>query len=312
MDEIEWLDASKVDLFHLCPRKYYYRMELGLIPKMQDEYRIEQFTGPLYFGTAIHEALAVMYRGEGFTPSYCPCPTFTGCEFCKGNKIPRMAAVFLTHYPANPANEKDARTRGRGIEILHEYLDKWRTDSFEVIAVEIPFEIPFYDDDKSSILFKYIGRIDILTRDFGKLKPWDHKTTSRFGEMFLSGFKLSTQCTGYIKATSLVTNEKIYEMDINAIRVTTKITEESFLRFTTTRDEEDLKAWEQEVLDAFKDIRSRRLSGVWPKHSYACTAYNRLCEYYPICSVNGDAKENTIEMAYTVSKWHPMKEESDS
>src|SRR6266850_4806534 len=118
----EWLDASKIELLHLCPTKYFYRHELHLIPAGDYE------PGAAEFGFAIHKGLEALYDGSGFTLSTCPCPGFVGCDFCNGGTIPRAISQFLIFYPTDPVDEKDPRTRQRGIQILVEYVKKWRQD----------------------------------------------------------------------------------------------------------------------------------------------------------------------------------------
>jgi len=329
--EIEWLDASKVDSLHLCPRKFYYRYELGLVLKGTGG--LEDYANAMQYGIALHASLAVLYDGTGTDLVTCPCSTFEGCEFCRGSLIPRMAAQFLLHYPVDPGEDsKDPRTRARGIEILHAYIEKYRRESFEVIAVEVPFEVPFFEKCISCagsgsqqggasmcgpcngtgkrLLFKYTGRIDLLVREGGAISPWDHKSTSRFGEMFQAGFTLSGQVTGYITSTHTITEEPCNEGTINALRITTKIDpHDSFMRLTTRRTPDDIDEWKQELLAAFGDIQRNRARKFWPKYApFACSAYNRMCEYYMLCTAGGaDVKHNIITKHYEVQPWDPTK-----
>src|SRR5205085_1262514 len=107
---------------------------------------------------ALHAGLAALYEGHGYELVTCPCEDFNGCEFCAMNPIPpslggtggipRLAAQFLLHYPCDPPiNDKDPRTRSRGIEILQTYVEKYKREMFEVEAVEVPFELPFYSEE---------------------------------------------------------------------------------------------------------------------------------------------------------------------
>lgn len=327
---LDWLDNSKRDLLNLCPRKFYYRHELGMVPKGSGG--LEDHANAMQYGIALHEALSSLYDGSGLDLVTCPCPTMDGCEFCHGGQIPRIAALFLLHYPANPGEEsKDPRTRARGIEIIHAYLEKYRREHFEVIGVELPFEIPFYEKcincgsagtirggepcemcegTGKRLIFKYTGRIDLLVREGKHLSPWDHKSTSRFGEMFQSQFRLSGALTGYMRSTSVITGEPCVEGTINAIRITTRITpEDSFMRLTTTRAPEEFDEWEVEVRESYERIQTYRIKKFWPKSApFACSAYNRICEYYMLCTAGGaDTHANILASHYEVRPWDPTK-----
>lgn len=309
MDEpgiVEWLDNSKKDLLNLCPRQFYYRHELHLAPKSTGS--LQDYRNPAQYGVAIHAGLGSLYEGNGFDLVTCPCPTLDGCEFCKGQPIPRIYAQFLIHYPEDPpVDDRDPRTRARGLEILQTYFEKYKRERFEVVAVEQSFEI-FFDDPSGP--FTYVGRIDLLVRENGHLAPWDHKSTSQFGETFAAGFKLSGQVTGYMRSTHLITGEDCNEATINAIRITTKIDKDvSFLRLTTTRTPEEFAEWEVEMREAMRRIRRYRAEGFWPKSApFACVAYHRICDYYGLCCAgDNQTRQNMIASSFEVRPWDPMR-----
>jgi hypothetical protein len=206
--------------------------------------------------------------------------------------MPRILAQFLIHYPDDPTDEKDPRTRDRGMQILMAYIRKYRNEPFEVIAVEIPFAREFED-------FVYVGILDLLIKENGKPKPLDHKSASRFGQQFMNQFKLSGQMTGYIDAVQEITHEPCSEGDINAIRTTTKIDDDSFARLTTSRTPADIEEWKLETKAIHDDIKRLRTEGFWPRSApFACSAYNRECEFYQICTVQGASREQVIKNGY--------------
>lgn len=302
-DELgEWLDSSKIDLLNLCEQKFYYRHELHLVP-LGDVTK----PSPMLFGTAIHAGLAPYYRGEGFIMDHCPCPTMDGCDICHGKLIPRMLARFLIWYPVDPDPDDDKiRTRQRGLEILTAYVRKWGRESFSVVDVEVPFVVQMTADDGSP--FTYTGRIDLLIREHpsNQLKPKDHKTASRFGVTYPLPYNLSGQCTGYMRCTSIITGEQVNGMVINAIRTTSKIDNDSFIRFEITRNPEDFERWEREVKDAYRRIQTYRRMAFWPRRApYACSAYFRICEYYGICTATRSAIDNLLANNYQVVEWNP-------
>lgn len=291
--EGDWLDASKYDTFSLCPTKYYWRYEEHLVPLDESS----DLTTGMQFGHAIHKSLESLYTAKAFDLVPCPQPD---CEFCKGSPIPLIAAEFLAAYPTEPTDDHNPRTRNRGLEVLEAYLTRWRREPFSVEAVEVPFELSFPD-------FKYIGRMDLIVRWDKSTMPMDHKTTSRFGMAFDQQFKMSTQITGYIVATSIVTGEPVNQALINAIRITTKIDPtESFHRIITTRTPEDIARWKEDVTHAIGRIRQSRETGFWPRSApFACSAYNKTCEFYPLCTSGSATRETLKSTAYRVLPWNP-------
>lgn len=287
----DWLDASKVDMLNMCPQKYAYRYEEHLVPQGED-------SSALSFGLAIHAALESVYRGSGF--DLVPCPCGASCIYCKGEQVPQLAAQFLSTYPEDPEDERNPRTRNRGLELLELYLTRWRREPFTVQACEVPFELDFPD-------FKYIGRMDLIVRWDNAILPVDHKTTSRFGDAFDRQFKLSTQISGYIVATRLVTGEPVSQAMINALRVTSKLSaDDSFQRIITTRTPEDIARWHMEVASAMNRIREYRETNFWPRHApYACMSYNSICPYYNLCAAGAATRATLKESAYDIKPWDP-------
>lgn len=301
-----WLDSSKIETFHLCPQKYAYRYEEHLVPV--DRKR----ESALMFGGAIHKALESLYKGTGFDRAKCPlCDQ--GCFYCKGNTIPNISAVFLANYTDDPEDPKEVRTVDRGLEILAQYLAKWRRDPFKVLAVEQPFEITLQSYHEFDVFdFLYIGRIDLIVDYEGTDMTVDHKTTTRFGMVFDAGFKLSGQFTGYMKGGSKIIGRPIHGAMSNAIRITTKIGDDSFARIFTHRTPEEFDVWEREVQYVARTIVEMRETKHWPRSApFACGAYNRICDYYPLCIASAQTRETLKQSAYEVQVWEPRKDEDE-
>lgn len=305
----EWYDATKINTFNTCPRKYYYRHIRELVPK-------GEIATPLSFGIAIHKALESFYKGTW--AEHVPCPAehppgpFDDCPYCDGHgKTRRFIADFLELFPAEAEN--GARTRFIGTSLLLQYALHWKDDPMlkKVEMVEQPFAI--YLDHSDCY---WVGRIDLLVKD-DKRRPWDHKTTSRFGEAFEGGFKIDVQITGYIVAVQTMERDpSINEAVINALRVTTKISNESFMRKITTRMPHEIDEWHRTVGEAIATIRRYKALGedesgrdsaeAWPQNGQGCFAYNHACEYRSLCLMAPEKREALINAAYVVEKWEPV------
>ena len=291
-----WLDNSKVETFYLCPQKYQYRFEEHLVPVERKR------DSPLMFGGAIHSALETLYKGTAFEGVPCPLGP---CIRCKDEPIPHMSAVFLTEYKDDPEDPKEIRTVDRGLELLTQYLSKWRREPFKVIAVETSFGLEFGT-------FTYVGRLDLFVDWDGVKMVVDHKTTTRFGMLFDSSFKLSGQFTGYMRGAAEKFDMPVTNALANALRVTTKIDEQSFARIFTHRTPEEFDAWEAQISYAAQTILEMREAQFFPKHApFACGAYNRICEYYPLCVSAAQTRETLKQSAYERVPWEPRKDKAD-
>jgi PD-(D/E)XK nuclease superfamily len=279
------LSASRIDCFNLCPRKFQYKYEMNLAPVDEGVDR------PIMFGDAMHRALATLYLGTAFDHVQCPCGTF--CDFCKARPIQRIAAEFLEHYPTDPDDTRDPRTRIRGLELLAAYLNKWKREPFRVLAVEVPFSLQPEPE------LEYVGKMDLLVEENGLVLPIDTKTTSRTGYLFDAQFKLSVQITGYVVIASVITGQPVHQAIINGIRVSGKIEPDTtFFRQHTSRTPEDIAEWEEHIRDIHRLILQFRESRFPKAAPYACVAYNRLCEFYQLCTSGAATRQTLLETAY--------------
>jgi len=300
MDEDFWLDNSKLDTFMLCPQKYAYRFEEHLVPIERKR------DSALMFGGAIHKALETLYKGTAF--EQVPCP-LGPCVRCRDKTIPRISATFLKNYEDDPDDPREMRTVDRGLDLLVQYLSKWRREGFKVLAVEIPFELPH---KTYGVTFTYVGRIDLFVDWEGVPLVVDHKTTTRFGMIFDSSFKLSGQFTGYMRGAQHKFHRPVTNGLVNAIRVTSKIDDSSFARIYTQRTPEDFDVWERQVNHLAAEILEMRATGFFPKSApFACGAYNRVCEYYPLCISAAQTRETLKQSAYERVPWEPRKDSEE-
>src|SRR4030095_1378777 len=164
---------------------------------------------------------------------------------------------------------------------------------FRVIAVEVPFELQL------DTHLTYVGKMDLLVEQDGIVRPLDHKTTSRTGYLFDAQSKLSVQITGYVVIASVITGQPVHQAIINGIRVSGKIEpDQTFFRQYTSRTPEDIAEWEEHIRDIHRLILQFRWTRFPKAAPYACVAYNRLCEYYQLCTSGADTRKTLMETAY--------------
>jgi len=284
------LDASKIDLFETCPKRYFFRhIRNKTLPVL---YRSKS----LDLGGLAHEGLAVYYQllaeGLHFADRVQRCLMkirAISCDVTQSNSEPEEVETLL-----------------RAIE---ENLDFWRAEdenNIEVLAVEQSFAYTLYEDDDVRILLS--GKIDLLTNyrglgrgaDYSNL-PFDHKTFSRDSVLY----RKSNQ---FINYSSAVSSNYIV---INRIGLQKSLRpDERFKRVTLSYDPIYIQDWKDNLV---KEILNEYLICVaeqsWPEKPTSCNKFNRLCEYYDVCDSSGqDSKDRKLETDYVdAEEWDVTK-----
>ena len=151
------LDNYSLSLFRECPRKYFHRIDSGLIPESSSQ----SLAPELLFGIAIHRAMDTLFNEQD----------------------PELACErFLDAYQPVPEDAK--RTPGRGISIIEDYWERWsrENDRYDLSVSEVKFEVnigkvPSLDGGAPYAVY-YGGLIDkVLMRD-DQVLLMDHKTSS--------------------------------------------------------------------------------------------------------------------------------------
>lgn len=298
----DWLDASKIATLHLCPEKYKWRYERHLVPIDR------QLLGAAEFGTAIHASLATLFDGTSGELVTCPCLDIAGCNFCEGNLIPNYFARFLIWYPWDPDFESDSknpRTRAHGLHLLRAYLEKYRQQGFEIIPGSVERTIAIDMGE-----FTYLLRLDMAcrTREIDECFPADHKTSSFFSDLYLQPYQLSIQLHGQAVGSELILEKPIGQVMVDLIRTSKNVdADESFKRLYVTVTPESKERWKMEVEVAHDLITRYRGINFWPRHApYSCSAYNRRCDYFSLCTSGKEQQEILIENAFEVVVWNPL------
>jgi hypothetical protein len=294
--DADWFDASRIDLFHTCPRRYYYRHELHLVPADGGSNN-----DALTFGSAIHAALELHYKGVGWLMVPCPHrnPMDGECPFCRDGMTRNLFARFLEKFPSNLETER--RMQITGLRLLAKYLEHYRSEPFEVHAIEQPIIFPIDD-------FYFVGKIDLLIT----WPDWhitDHKTAGRVSDNYHRGFRIHTQITGYMLAASAAIGEPVSKAVVNTLVVPAGAKpvepEKHFVRRITTRNQGDFDEWYMTIRSAVADVRRARQTDTWPQRSSGCFSYNRQCEYWDLCTVAQGARMGIINAQYKVDPWDP-------
>ncbi len=290
--EPNFLDNTGYCAFSCCPAKYCFSSILGL-----------RSTGPkpsLDYGTAVHCAMPFLQRGD----------------------LPGALIAFERSW-SESRNEEDSK---RNLSCATKMLAKWHNERFALQA--IPYEIieppetgltlteAFSDQEFAFAIdldapFVFAGRCDAVGREKTAkgLALVEYKTTSELSGRFNASFDLNSQLIGYSTAISILLDEDVKIVYLEALRVTSANPDNLCIP----------KFVDKWLMNAFcHDFRNRALeiekcfkSGEWTQRFCGCAPYAMFgshgyqCDFAILCQ---SPDWRAMVGAFTVDYWEPFKE----
>ena len=178
----------------------------------------------------------------------------------------------------------------------------------------------------------YCGKVDKVFRDTvsGQVVGMDHKTTSLLTGATISAFKISQQFRGYIywlKVVSqwaeecgeyfyidlLLKTKTIYNQDMDVLR---EFSNAPFYRDTVLAQPTFLTEWLDDTKKQITTIQhniDEVRKGVNchfvlpPQNSNACNDFNRLCQFYDLCSSPREYRATQAKQLYDIHQWNPLE-----
>lgn len=283
------LDHTAMKAFKECPRKYFYRMVLALIPT--DGKRALA----LEMGQVVHKFAEALYNTGNFD---------------------RAAMVGLIEYKKNGPPPHDVSkddqiiydvTRALKLfKLVHDfYIREKERGNVEVLGVEEPFFITFPDGQATG------GRMDQRTKLGTKVWPRDWKVTKKEARWFATGFNPNDQATRYIYGSSVLNGWKSSDRSTDSLRyegmyflvVQNMITEKSLKiePFVITKTTQELLDWEADQMMWHKIMDNCRQLDSWPKTEVGCG----WCDYRRLCTnQSDDGRLHQIENTYAKKPWN--------
>jgi len=297
------LDASQLEVFEACPRKWHYSYVKNLIP-LQSHRSFD-------IGSYYHEVLALFYS---LPLGPTPYPNITeSSELWKQYllKTGRITAYndrikYACEFSSNPNllqkfNIKDidaqAFHRKRIVDYIYRYSEE--DEYLESIAIEQGFSRLLYEDASRRYILE--GKIDFV----GSGKPYgffvmDHKTQSRYDDRW----EFNHQVCNYLSVT------KADYFVYNYIGLQDKLPMNGMRRMIYKPHPGMLEQWEKEVLRTFHEMydfitkyqETDRIlhAEQFPRRRAACDSSKYgLCAYHKLCSVpDGSKWVGAVESAY--------------
>lgn len=314
MTDLRLYDNTRLNDFRRCPRYFYYRHVRHWSP--------EGTALPLVFGAAWHAAQDVIWQELPRRRPRLEVIALAQLAFeaewtAAGLPSPRDMSYELE-------KEYSPRTPANALEMIAGYVEHraplLEGGDVEVISIEKPLIIPLDRDDKD---LYYIGKMDKIVRNRGRILGIEHKTTTlyakqgKFRGAFLDSFSPNSQVYGYIYGLTMAyPDEKVQGVWVDAALVHKTDEGFTFIPVEVKHAQLDMWLWETRQWIAEVEANKAALSQVTPDQGYmpafprrtiACFDYNKACPFLPICRAKPNPHFMTMPPGFIEEVWDPVK-----
>ena len=315
-----FFDNTRVQEFRVCPRKYYFRHVIDLVPS-------GRWSPPLVFGSSWHAAMDTLW------PLVAKNAPKMGDQEVVNAAYENFLDTWIDQGAPHPDDmtadeikDLEPRTPFNAKEMLYEYLLQRRTfiSDCEMLAVEKPFAVPL--DPNNPDLF-YVGRLDKVVRKGKNILIPEHKTTTLysvkgiFRNTFLDQFSPNSQVDGYLHGGHMVYGDDVKAVWIDGALVHKKV-HDGFIFIPVERQTSQLDAWLWETryfIDqiegnwaAYEDEKERggpetnAYMAAFPKCTNSCQDFARNCPYIDLCKSWSNPMGRETPAGYVQDPWSPF------
>jgi hypothetical protein len=304
---MKYYDNTRVSDYKTCPRKFYLRHKLDLVP--------DGTAKALIFGLSWHDAMDVVWGmaqdNSNSNEKIAKAALHKFVETWKENDLPFPV-------PMEQVQAFGFRTPMVAAEMLINYIDQRITfmHQCEVIAIEQPFAVNLFQDRKD---LKYIGRFDKVVRhpEYGILLI-EHKTTSAYAKIggfrsdYIASWSPNSQIDGYLHAAHMLYGKEVRGIWVDAALVH-KTVHNKFKFIPIDRQFAQLDAWLHETRDWIGRIEREEEQangnayGGYPKNTGSCNHWAG-CSYRDLCKFIAEPRDLDTDRAvgYKVDHWEPF------
>lgn len=295
------VDSTSLGTYKECPRKYYYSIILGLVPREESPH--------LTFGLLLHKAREDYDRAR-----------LSGRSHEQALDLVLDAVLRSTWNKAlKRPSLGDHKTKNRMslVRTVVWYLDVMaQKDSFETLrlangqpAVELSFRFApgwYTAEGEEIILCGHLDRIGLLN---GIPYILDVKTTSQsLGESFFKQFSPHNQFSLYTLAGQVVYEQPIKSIIVDGVQVGVGFSR--FQRKLIERSEEQLVEWLGETQEWIEEMGDSARRGRWKLNDKSCDHYGG-CPFREVCGSSPSAREHRLKKDFVKRVWDPLQARGD-
>jgi len=288
-------DASKIQTFMECPRKYFYRNVVGWEKEIPNVH--------LVFGEGWHRAMEHLllhgYEAKSIQGAF-----------------DAFNSYYREHFHESSDHERHPKVPESVLPALIGYTNQYKHDNFEVLHTEIAGTVPVSQD-------RYVNwRIDAVVKDKEGVFALEHKTGSRLMKAWSDQWYLSMQISTYTHVLyCLYEPNEVYGVRVNGSIFRKR--DQEFVRVPIRKGLGAMKVWLDTVnhyLDmiewSFESLQKvtpeDATMNAFPMNTTSCTKYG-TCPYFDFCIT----WENPVEritseetpMGFNTRWWNPADRE---
>jgi hypothetical protein len=292
------IDSTSLGTFKECPRKYYYSIVLGRVPKTQSAH--------LSFGLWLHQARETYDQMRSLGAEHQEALRTTVEKALRSTWNRALGRGWISDIPE--------KTRLSLIRTIVWYLDELgQNDPIETIhlangkpAVELSFR--FFAEGCSQVTGEPIllcGHMDRIGRLGDNLYGVDIKTTKRaLDPRFFAQFSPDNQMSLYTIAGKVAFGQDLAGMIIDGIQVGAGFAR--FQRGLVPRTKESSEEWMVHFWFWQRQMENCAESGIWPLNDKSCGNYGG-CPYQSVCGRAPQARERWLEANFSQRSWDPLQ-----
>lgn len=294
--QLAW-DSTSMGNFKQCPRKYFYSIILGWVPRDESIH--------LTFGSHFHSSVEAYDRARAI-----------GGSHTQAIRVATRHALTVTWDPHRQRpwfSDHKYKNRFTLVRSVIWYLDKFQEDILETIiltngqpAVELSWRLDLSRTSaQTSESMLLCGHLDKLVSWEKATWVVDYKTTVyQMNEDFFSKFSPDNQMSTYSYAGQVCYHQNITGIIINGIQLLVEGTR--FQRGFVTRTPSQLDEWKSD-LDYWLTLAEHCAKvGYWPQNDTACGMYGG-CPYRSICGKAPSVREDWLKASFTQRSWDPLQ-----
>lgn len=284
------LDATAMNEYKDCARRYFFKIVLGFTPKETAPY----FT----FGTAYHKFREELELNKG--------------DF-KSAMLRGLAYWDKTQGDdPHPDTKWGFMTRMRLMQSMKVGYDHERKEkdqgNIEVLSVEQAFNVELVPGSGEYTS----GRFDQIIRRNGKVWGRDFKTTSKLLMYYERGLTPNDQFTRYTFAESQLAGERVQGQLIEVLynnkgpkkSPTIENTGPLIKTFIVSRTDFELADWLNNEMFNRKIMKLSREEDTWPMNEKGCT----FCPFHSVCKLGSEgAQMNKLNSEFVQREWDNTK-----
>lgn len=313
-----WLDHSVANSMHSCPKYAMLRYINGMV--MEGMGRAMS----LEAGSALHRAFAFhrlwwMWNHPATGPVFKKRINLMGQRIfgvendegmwpdmrrflAKDKEQGVLHALYTSGFYDEPSDK--VRTMSNLEEALLYYVMQYDIEEYPPFEVEVA--LPFGVEWDSGERLIYLGRADAVCSDGKDIIVEDNKSSTQVGAKgWEHQWHVSHQLTGYMIGASLKYNKPVRRARILGLKtkLPVKATSDSFMAIPTSRNDLQIEAFFQWLLDAWRKVlRFKDKPFDATMYTSNCYMYFTPCMFIPVCTSDNRPTDWT---GFEHNPWHP-------